>query len=53
VEKFKNKVKACKTEQLQKKVEELESDFKNSNNHNLFKMVRDLESKLPKAFNRR
>ena len=45
----KNKVKACKTEQLRKKVEELESDFQNSNSHNLFKAVRNLESKPPKA----
>jgi len=47
--KVKNKVKACRTEQLQKKVEELENDLENSNSHNLFKTVRYLESKPPRA----
>lgn len=45
----KTKVKACKVENLQKKVFELEADFRNSNSHNLFKTVRDLESKPPKS----
>ena len=45
----KNKVKACKSALLQKKVEELESDYQHSNSHNLFKAVRSLESKPPKT----
>ena len=47
----KNAVKKCKSQLLEKKVEQLEDDFKKNNSYNLFKSVREIEGKKKKTLN--
>ena len=46
----KKETKACKLKEIEKKVEQMEEDFKKNNSHNLFKMVKELEGKPKKCF---
>ena len=47
----KKAVRKCKTDTLDDKINQMEKDFRHNNSHELFKNVRNLESKKPKPLN--